>query len=195
MKSKFLICLALTGMVVLSGCSHKTHPAGKPLPKLSYEHINPITIHGGSVRIQQSFQPSEENKQAEAQCSFALSDVLRTYASQRFVQNTQPERLVFDIKNAALKKVSDQGNLVGFLSGRAEDLYTLDILIAMTPVRRDGHRAAPFTLTHKQTLALPQNISVAEREFRQFEMMESAVAQLDAKINEMVTTQMTAEYF
>ena len=77
MKFKILACMALVGMISLQGCSHKSHPEGKPLPKLSYEHINPLSIHGGSVRIQQSFQPTAHNRDIEAQFPFTL---LRCFA-------------------------------------------------------------------------------------------------------------------
>jgi len=51
--------LYLSLFLVLVGCTHNPQPLGKPLPTLTYNHLNSYSIHGGSVRVQQSFRPDE----------------------------------------------------------------------------------------------------------------------------------------
>jgi len=167
---------------LLMGCSHNAKPLGKPLPTLTYAHLSPVAVQGGHVRVQQSFRFDPANEETLARFAVKPDIALQNYARQRFVQSGGRNTLVFDIQNASISKLSDEENLVGFLSGQAEDVFMLNVLIHMTPVRLDGQRAAPFQVTYKKRLSLPQNISVAQREFRQFEMIEKAIAAIDGEI-------------
>lgn len=189
--------LALS-ICLFSACSHNAQPAGKPLPQMTYAHLNAYSIHGGAVRIQQSFVADEQTKKLASEFPIAPDRLIQKYANKRFVTSGTTgmlEKLVFDIQNASLKKVEDEANLVGFLSGSAEDVYQLTVLIAMTPVRADGQRAAPFTVHLQRQIGISQNASLAEREFRQFEMLENAITEIDNAVTNLVQNQMTAEYF
>ncbi len=182
-------------LLFLMGCSYSEHPMGKPLPNLSYENLNPYSIHGGSVVIQQSFVPDEQTKRLSAELPVAPDKLIRRYANRRFVTAGLPTKLIFDIQNATLTKAADEENIVGFLSGAAEDYYKLSIFITMTPVRADGQRAAPFTIKLNRQLVVPQNTSLAEREFRQFELLEKTLSDIDRTVSDMVQNKMTLEYF
>ncbi len=183
-------------MLCLVGCTHNAKPLGKPLPNLTYENLNPYLVSGGRVRIQQSFQPDLETKKYAARFPIAPDALINRYANRRFVTSPQyPEKLVFDIKQAKISKVSDEDNLVGFLSGSSYDFYKMNISIAMTPVRADGQRAAPFTIKFTKDIHVPQNASVAEREVMQFEVLEKMMLQIDSVVTDMVQNKMTPEYF
>lgn len=185
----------LFAVLLLMGCSYDSHPMGKPLPTLTYENLNPYAIHGGAVRVQQSFRPDAQTIKLASEFPVAPDKLIQRYAGKRFVTGGAPFKLVFDIQGASLSKVEDEDNIVGFLSGTAEDYYKLNIFIAMTPIRADGHRVAPFTIKLSRQLFIPQNASVAEREFRQFEMLEKAILDIDHTVSDMVQNKMTAEYF
>lgn len=185
----------LVAVLFLIGCSYAENPMGKPLPKLSYENLNPYSVHRGSVIIQQSFKPDEQTKRLSAELPVAPDRIIQRYASRRFITGGTSAKLVFDIQDATLVKVADEDNLVGFLSGAAEDYYKFNVFIAMTPIRADGKRAAPFTIKLNRQLIVSQNASVAEREFRQFEFLEKMIADIDRTVSDMVINKMTAEYF
>jgi len=192
---KTLLSIAV---IILMGCSHNPQPLGKPLPKLTYAHLNPMAVHSGTVRIQQSFRPTRKQQDTLNQFALAPSEVLKNYANKRFLRSRDTgheEKLIFDVQDASVIKVSDEESLVGFLSGDAEDVFVIDVLIHMTPVRNDGQRAAPFKVAHKQQLSLSQNISLAERQFRQFEAIEKMMSAIDKRIIEMIQYEMTPEYF
>lgn len=181
--------------IFLIGCSYDSHPMGKPLPRLSYDNLNPYAIHGGSVRVQQSFHPDPQTIKLATEFPIAPDALIQRYANRRFVTEGAPPKLIFDIQKATLSKVADEDNLVGFLSGAAEDYYKLDIFITMTPIRADGQQVDPFTIKLRRQLLVPQNASLAEREFRQFEMLEKAILDIDRTVSDMVQNKMTAQYF
>ena len=197
--SKFYSFL-LASCLLLMACSHNARPIGKPLPQLSFEHLKPYAIQGGAVRIQQSFVEHPQSKALSAKFPIAPDKLLQRYAAKRFVtrqtaQQGAQERLVFDIKDASVSKINDPEGLISFFAGTAVDYYTLNMLVAMTPIRRDGQRAAPFTVKFNRRLSLPHNLSLAEREFRQFEFLEKAISDIDQSITQIVQHKMTAQYF
>lgn len=182
-------------MFVVVACTHNPHPLGKPLPNLTYDNLTPYNIQGGSVIIKQSFQPTPKMQEIANKFPVAPDILIKRYASKRFVTTGVPAKLIFDIQNAALRKISDEDNLVGFLSGASEDAYELNIMVAMTPIRQDGQQAKPFTIKVTRHIYMQQNSSLAEREFRQFEMLEKAIKKMDETVTDMVQNKMTAEYF
>lgn len=88
------------------------------------------------------------------------------------------------------QKKSDDENIIGFLSGAAENAYLLDIYITMSPVTQNGSLTKPFTIAMKRELFLPQRISLAEREMRQFEFLEKAIVDIDAVVTKFVQERM-----
>lgn len=177
-------------LLCLTGCSYNPQPRGKPLPNLTYEHLNPYAAYGGATQIHQSFKPTEKMDEAISEFPVPPGILLERYASRRFVtQGTQP-KMIFNIERAAITKKSDEENIIGFLSGAAENAYLLDIYITMSPVAKDGKLTKPFTISMKRELFLPQRISLADKEMRQFEFLEKAIVDIDAVVSKFVTERM-----
>ena len=170
-------------VLVVGACSQTQHPMGKPLPQLSYTHLMPYKPYGGAVKLRQSAELSEQSVVNMA--SFVLSpDILISrYASSRFAtQNDAPSlpvRSVFDLQKLSLVKKTDGDNMIGILSGSAADYYTLELFIVLTPIQPNGSFGEPYTIRIKRELLLPDNLSLAETEFRQFEFLEKIIQDID----------------
>ena len=182
----FLVCFVLC----LGACTHNPQPLGKPLPDLTYEHLNPYKPYGGGVSITQSFQADKKTQEAVKEFPMRPEDLLQKYAHSRFDRYQRPIRLIFDVQKVALTKKSDADNIVGFLSGAAENSYLLDISIALTPVDQGVVVSDPYTIDLKRELFLPQRLSIAEREFRQFEFLEKAMTDIDKVVTQFYNTRM-----
>lgn len=142
----------------------------------------------------QSFQPSPRGIKTMREFPVELSSLITRYANSRFeTQERAPQKpikLVFDIQKASIIKQSDEENLVGFLSGAAENYYLLDVKLALFPLNARGEKLEPFTIKLKRELFLPQRISLAEREFRQFEFLEKVMIDIDRTITEFYNARM-----
>lgn len=181
-----LVCFIL----VLSACAQNPQPLGKPLPELTYEHLNAYRPYGGGVTVKQSYQADVKTMEVVKEFPVAPNILLQKYASHRFDTYQRPIKLIFDVRKAVLTKKSDEDNLVGFLSGAAENSYLLDVFITMTPVDNGQGISEPFTIKLKRELFLPQRLSIAEREFRQFEFLEQVIIDIDKVVTEFVTARM-----
>lgn len=182
----FLICCALC----LSACTQNPQPLGKPLPNLTYEHLNPYRPYGGGVHVVQSFQADKRTTETAKEFPISPEVLLQKYAYSRFDRYQRPLKLVFDVQKVALTKKSDADNIVGFLSGAAENSYLLDIAIALTPIDQGQVVSEPFTINMKRELFLPQRLSIAEREFRQFEFLETAMTDIDKVVTQFYNARM-----
>lgn len=180
----FPLCL------LVMGCSQNPQPLGKPLPQLTYAHLNAYKPFGGGVEVRQSYVADAQTIKTAKEFPIMPDALLGKYAFHRFDRYQRPIKLIFDIKQSSLIKKADEDNLVGFLSGAAEDYYTLQVAIAMSPVRGDGSLSDPFTINLKRELYLPQRLSLAEREFRQFEFLEQIIIDIDRVVTQLYEQRM-----
>lgn len=171
---------------MLAGCGSTSHPMGKPLPTLSYSHLEPYSPYQGSVDIRQSAQLTPKTKQALEQFVLMPDLLIKQYASKRFLTPqtapNRPVKAVFDIQKLAFSKKTDADNVVGILSGAAADYYTMDLLIALHPVAPDGRLTQPYTIKIKRELLIPDQTSLAQKEVRQFEFLEKVISDIDKTI-------------
>lgn len=181
---KYLIVLLLT--LFISGCAQNPHPLGKPLPKLTYEHLTPYHILGGTTLVRQTYVPDVRTVSTVKGFPVSPAELLKRYAAHRFVVGENPVKMVFDVQNASLVKFTDEENVVGFLTGSAEDRYLMNIYITMSPVNAHGGLSKPFTIDMKRELFIPHNTSLAAKDIAQFEFLEKAIVDIDKIVSEMV---------
>jgi hypothetical protein len=168
---------------VVGACAQNSNPMGKPLPDLSYTHLMPYTPYGGAVELRQSAVLSPQTITTMQSMILSPEMLLKRYAASRFTTKQKapslPVRAVFDVQQLSLTKREDGDNMIGILSGAAAEYYTLNLFIALSPVQADGRLNAPYTIKIKRELLLPDNLSLAENEFRQFEFIEKIIQDID----------------
>lgn len=177
--------LFLTMFLILGGCSSPSHPEGKPLPTLTYSHLSPYSPYGGAVEVRQSALLSVATQTTIKQFVMAPDALIKRYAENRFLTSGAPVRSIFDIEKLSLKKKTDADNIMGILSGAAADYYTMDLAIGIYPVY-DGRLSDPYTIKIKRELLIPDQSSLAEKEVRQFEFLESIISDIDKTITTFI---------
>lgn len=185
-KYLFLILLPL-----LTACSHHPSPLGKPLPDLSYDYLNPYLVLDGRVEVRQSFKPDDHTAQAAKNFVIAPDKLIYRYAMNRFVvEEKLPLRMMFDIRRATLRQRFVEKNPIGFLTGDNAEFYTLDILVALSEVTPAGQVKAPYTISLVRELRLAENLSLSQREFREFEFLEKVMSDIDRGVNDILKNKM-----
>jgi hypothetical protein len=187
LSTKFFLLL----LPLLLACSHEPSPMGKPLPDLSYDYLNPYMVLNGRVDIRQSFKPDLNTKEAVKRFVIAPDQLLKRYADNRFVVTENlPIKMVFDVRRAALIQRFVEKNPIGFLTGQNAEYYTLDIVLGLSEVTADGRLKAPYTISLKRELRLAENLSLSEKEFRQFEFLEHVMTDIDRGVNDILKNKM-----
>lgn len=169
---------------LLAGCSSTPSPMGKPLPSFDYSALTPYTVQQGRVEVRKSYTEYVRPTQA----SFIRSPELtiENYALSRFDLVTGVRRMVFDVQKLSLTQSVQKLKYFDSLFGSERDVYALDLFISIIPVTQSGKAQAPYTINMDRTLTLPPNLSISEREFRQFEFLEKVMSDLDKAVTEIV---------
>lgn len=184
-KQAHNIILFLAISLCLTACVQPSDPMGKPLPNITYHHLNPYTVNGGGVLVKESYTLSPETQKNNKEFVMAPDALLKHYTYSRFVTDKKPFNLIVDIRKADLSKTKKDAGALGFISGEDKDIYTLNLFMTLSFVK-SSKVLSPYTIALDRKLALPHNISLAEKEFRQFEFLEKAMTDVDKAVTDIV---------
>lgn len=175
----------LSVLFILSACSGAADRMGKPLPSLDYSALTPYAVQQGRVEVRKSYTEYERPTQA----SFVRSPefTIENYALSRFDLVTGVRRMVFDIQKLSLIRQEQKLKYFDSFFGNKRDVYQFNLFVTMIPVQESGTARAPYTIDIDRTLTLTPDLSIAEREFRQFEFLEKAMSDLDKAVSDIVT--------
>ena len=73
------------------------------------------------------------------------------------------------------------------LTFQEEEQYHLLIDISMFPISEKSKSSAPYGINIDRTLKLSENLSLSQKEFRQFEFIEKAMSDIDRAIMDIIT--------
>lgn len=177
--------LAFVCVLAVSACTSTPSPMGKPLPHFDYSALNPYFIRQGHAEIKESYLQYKRPNQPDFVRSPEIT--FNNYAYNRFDTKAGKRRLVFDIQRLNLIRSKQELKYFESLFGDQKDVYMLDFVVAMVPVDSAGKTYAAYTISFKKRLVLTPDMSVAEREFRQFEFLETVMSTLDKGVTEIVT--------
>ncbi len=176
--------ITLSIACLLAGCSSSPNPMGKPLPSFDYSALTPYTVQKGRVEVRKNYTEYER----PAQASFIRSPelTLENYALSRFDLVTGVRHMVFDVQKLSMTKTTQKLKYFDSLFGNERDVYSFNLFITMIPVANDGTARTPYTINMDRTLTLPPDLSISEREFRQFEFLEKIMSDLDKAVTQIV---------
>jgi hypothetical protein len=177
------------------GCSlvesSRNDPMGMPLPNLDFSYIEPYRVLNGAVEIKQNFAPDAKTQAALESFIKEPHEIINDYAYSRFVTEEHlPVRMVFTIEKASLHKHLSHQGLVGFITGASQDIYQVDILITMSEVELNGQIKKPYNISMSRQLSIAENLTLAERDFRQFEFLEKMMRDIDLAVNDVLFKKM-----
>ena len=180
---KFIfLSICLVGTV---SCTRSEAPLGKPVPSLSYNHLGAVRVSGGAVQVNKP-----EVRPVSDIGDFVADpyEVLSTYADRRFYQDSKlSPRMVFQINQAEIKKIIPTKTAFERLTFQEEEQYHLLIDISMFPISEKSKSSAPYGINIDRTLKLSENLSLSQKEFRQFEFIEKAMSDIDRAIMDIIT--------
>ncbi len=180
----FVIVLLLS--VGIAGCTTADYSTAKPLPSLTFNHLNPYSVNSGATRITQSFQSGDMTRQTSLEFGKSPASLLKQYANQRFITSGAPQTFVFNIKKAKLSKTSSNTDALNFMVGLSLDVYKMEILLELSLLHPNGKKAQPHNVYYEQKLTLSSNVTLKEREYAQFEFYEKMITDIDRAVSDII---------
>ncbi len=177
---------------LLMGCTLNSNPKGMPLPNLDFSYIEPYRVFNGAVEIKQDFSPNAKTNEALRSFVTAPHVIINDYAQNRFVtaKENLPVRMVLNIEKADVLKTTMNQGMIGFLTGDNQDAYHLDILITLAEIDLNGRIKEPYHISISRKISLSENLTLAERDFHQFEFLEKMMRDLDKAVNKILFKKM-----
>jgi len=177
-----LLPILLT-LFLVSACTYNSEPMGKPLPDLSYSHLTPLSANGKSFTVIRNYlfnkQPDYfKEKARKNNFVMPLEVAIERYVTSRFKLNGPHPNAAVNIKKIDLSYES---------SIYMEDIYKAHVVLSFSKIGYSNSH----NLTVRKTLSIPSNYSLAEREFAQFEFIESVIHEIDNAVNVIVPTKLS----
>lgn len=175
--------ILLSFLFVLAACADLPKPGGKPVPDLQYHHLEKLTARGMSARIMHSYQ-----RQAPVIESLAipLPALLDRYLNERFALSSDNYGYTVDVAElSATRAMTDEGTFGGLLGG--DEQTTVRAVITFTPHNYSGALDKIYTLTAQRRLTINANMSLADRELAEIELLEAFIGDIDKKVLSLFT--------
>lgn len=155
------------------------------MPGITFNHLSPMNlrvyevVRGEDFAAERAF-PNDFN--------FPLDDMLDEYVSRRMAAAGGAERLTVTAENVSVvHSLKDpDGKVANFFGVAKVDSYAMTVTIdlALDNLQNGAMRAHKFTV--QRTINISEHTSVAEREKRQLEGIESLFADIDFQVVEIL---------
>jgi hypothetical protein len=181
----FLIAFAAV-LICLTGCS-TSHPAGKPLAQMTFDHLQQIPINVGALK-------SHTENGDFASESFVASpyDAIESYLRTRFAPAGSHGTLEATIEDASITHSYEpsKNRAAKWMDVAGNDAYDMVVKVRLTHRDTSGQTLYSSVLTGRRIVRVNEHSSIAEREKRQLEAMETMFADLDREILRIVLKDM-----
>lgn len=178
----FKLTLCISMIFVLAGCTSTTvGTQGKPVPDMTFAHVEPLLLKVSSIDIVNNYDPSEDAEDMSNALPTPPDIALRRYAESKFKADDFQDTLKFVIEEV-YTHVDEQPPVTGLMAWSkpsAKDTYKVVMKVRMYTQNDLGEQSEHSILTFKRSIAIPHSYSVAEREFEQYKFLETLMDDVD----------------
>ncbi len=180
----FSVCLLILGSVLALGACSSSSPEGKPLPDMTFAHVEPFSVNVASIEIENRYDPAIDAQDVSSSFPTPPDIALRRYAENRIhpAGSEGTLKFIIDDVNIHHSLVQPIGNFAGWLGVKRKDLYEVSMKIRLYTVSNDGAQSVHSILNMRRSIAIPQGYSLAEKEQEKFLFLESLMKDVDETV-------------
>lgn len=191
---RIFLFTALMATAFLPGCTSSDDGRGQPVPNLTFAHIMKRPVEIGKIGIVNLYDGKDDSDDMAGLFPTPPDTALERYFENRFEASGTQGRLVFTIGNAAIRYSYIEADSIVLKWGRLGGLDRYDLELSLTIEIRDKKDGKARSLsTHnidiERYIALPESLSVVQREHEQLLFVETLVNDLDAAITEILASE------
>lgn len=168
--------------VALAACA--SAPPAPVFPELTYRHLGMITLDTSPVEIVDEYRPPHADPNIEHKVPVPPALAMRRWALDRLADTGNPDRrAVFTIQQAAMTEVrlKRTEGVRGVLTTDQSERYEIT-LAARLELFEGRERVGISTATVKRGRTVAEDITLNDRDKALFEMVESAMLDLDREL-------------
>lgn len=173
-------------MFTLQGCESLPAPEGKPLPSLTFAHMQTLNLNVNSVQVSKELDGRFIESNIGGSFPTPPDIALDRYLNQRFApaRNFAPNSFVFTIRHASLTRALKQSPNRFFKAIKVDQLeeYTLRYELVLEHISAQGRPLLSTVMQYEKSRDLPRSLSLAELEEEYMVFVEEIIQELDQAI-------------
>lgn len=196
---RFVILAAVLSLLVLpfSACTSMPHPEGKPMPRVTFQHLTPLKLDVAKVNI---FDHSggfagelDVFDRNRPEFTIDVAAKMQQYLKRRFVAGEDkhpfnPSELTIEIQRAEIKHeraIGDRGGFNYFDIGGFDD-YIIHYDVVFTAFNRKDYARKSVGIRLTRKVSVSEHSSVARREEKHLAAFEDIMKSFDTRAVEIV---------
>ena len=178
--------------LIMSGCASDFD--GKPLPRITFDHVQPLYVSYQLVSIENRYDPSLYPEDRSVHFFMppaqAVEDFLRARIQPDTVQSTGIFRAVIDEAIVTYDTLPSESQFGEWFDVAGRERYKIDIKIRLLPdvntlTVREG-RIVNFS----RHITFSEHVSIAEREAIQLKLLEAMIRDINIGVTNIMTHKM-----
>lgn len=168
----------LSGLVLLmlTGCAHRGGD-GNPLPAMTFEHIAPLMVAAGTVRIENRYDPSLYPEDVSGQFFIAPGLVVENFLRTRIRGDRERYdgifSLIIDEAKVTRRLVPAENRIARWLDVAGYEEYEIVVKLRLLPDPQTHPGRQARSAAFSRTLSISEHMSLAERERSQLKSLEA----------------------
>lgn len=181
MKNGFRLLLMAFLSLGVAGCTSNPSPEGKPLPQLTFDHVQPLMVDVASINIDNRYQPGYDMEDVSESFPTPPDMAIQNYTERRLqpAGNTGVLNVVIKDAHVYQSQVKPEGAVNRWFGMNDSDLYDILIKVSMFALNDSGERSPTVNMEFKSEMKIPEHYSIAEREAKQLEFLEELMKKVD----------------
>lgn len=183
--NKFILSLMGIAALGIASCASTAHVGGIPPAALTFENYQPMTLNVASSTVTEDYAVQNDPKDISGQFILAPSEAVKRYGARRFpASGTGNGQFNISIEDARvyLEELKQPSKALSWANIGTEDRYRLLMRLRVTSLPDHVDAKSSTVLKFERTLVMPASSSLAEREKKQLEFLETLIADIDAAI-------------
>lgn len=179
------VCLALTA------CSDQH---GKPLPQLTYEHVQPVIVSYQLVSVENRFDPklypADRSSHFFMSPHLAIEEFLRARIQPSVIDHRGMFRVVLDEAIVYYRQKESDNRFGRWFDVAGQDEYEISVKMRLLPDLQNGPLIDGRVLSFTRTATFSEHVSIAEREQIQMHAMEALIEDVNYGVTEILRDKM-----
>lgn len=159
-------------------------------PQLTFQNYETVTLNVQNVAVEENYINPNDPQNVASQFVVSPADAVKRYAAKRFQSGGAMDgafTITIEDARVHMRQIEENNKVLEWSGVGKEDEYRIFLQLVISP-QPSGFSGRPgaTTIRMDRTLVMPSSVTLAEREMRQIKFLEKMIADVDARITEVL---------
>lgn len=181
MKNGLTLVLFVVSFVAVTGCTSTPTDRGKPLPELTFAHLNPLPVNVSRIEFTNNTQRGAQIWDVTGNLPTPPDIAMRRYLNQRFKADGADGILNITLSKADVieQTVPNDIKLLSYIDLADQENYRFEIIVDLERLYFTGEPNTRTSIRFTRDAKMPSNVSLAYREAKLQRTLEEMIRDID----------------